>query len=287
MPQWRSLRQAAGGGGERRLVDHLDRVDDHGCGLDLVDQVQDLRQVRQGGHLHGAAVETESACPQTDLVGGFLAADVEGFVAGRAEAHRDLKHQGAFADAGIPRQQDTAGWHQSAAQDTVELVKATAQSCDFGRRNVCKGDRKRFFIAQAGPADFDAANDGLFDERVPLAAGHALAGPLGADGAALLADELTFLFGHCGNILSRRIWPAKDWNRLAAGPARGDANPLSGLHKKQKPARDASPSWLLLPANRLSLDGQSGRRDYWPNSCWTRAAISTLPPPRPRTAIRT
>ena len=142
-----------------------------------------------GRELDRRVGEAEPLGAQPHLRDGFLAGDVDGAVAGARERRRGLDQQRRFADAGIARHQQHRAAHEAAAGDAVEFGDAGGQA-----RRVLRlaGERlereQRGPCAARGPGRRGGAGAFLGD-RVPLAAGVALALPAAVGGAAVLADE--------------------------------------------------------------------------------------------------
>ena len=106
-----------------------------------------------------------------------------------------LQQQSRFADAGIARHQQHRAAHEAAAGDAVEFGDARGQA-----RGVMRLAGERLEREQAALAGFAPRPGGRFGaflgERVPLAAGLALALPARRRRPAVLADEAQIALGH-------------------------------------------------------------------------------------------
>jgi hypothetical protein len=175
----------------------LDAVDDDERGVALLLEAGgDVAQRGGGGEGERGLLEAEAGRAQPHLLHRFLAADVEGAAAGGGNAGGGLQQYGRFADAGVAADQHGRGRHQAAAEHAVELRQA-------GR------DARRRRRAALQPHELDAAatgglggdtraargGRGFLLQRVPGAAGIALALPLRRGGAAFLADILRAILG--------------------------------------------------------------------------------------------
>ena len=99
------LRDAAGRRRERFRVDGLDRVDDDDLRRRRVDRGDDRLELHFGQQLDRRVDESETLRAQRDLLGGFLAGDVQRPVRG-AQRRTRLQQQRRLADAGIAAEQD-------------------------------------------------------------------------------------------------------------------------------------------------------------------------------------
>ena len=108
-----------------------------------------------------------------------------------------LEQQCRFADAGIARHQQHRAAHEAAAGDAVEFGDAAGQP---RRLMGLAGQRlEREQAALAGLAAGTGRPLGAFlGQRIPLAAGLALALPARRGRTAVLADEAEIAFGHEG-----------------------------------------------------------------------------------------
>src|SRR5713101_2093577 len=129
-------------------------------------------------------------------------------MAGPRQEAGGLRQKRRFADAGIAADQKDRAPDKTAAGDAIELCHA--------------GGEARGLVALAGqcfqreqPALASGADRGrhrgragvLFDQRVPLVAGFALALPAAIRRAAVLADEGKRGLGHWGESLFRVVAP--------------------------------------------------------------------------------
>ena len=93
-----------------------------------------------------AGVVAEAVGAQADLLGGFLAGDVQRRHAGLLEARRALQQQGRFADPGLAPHQDDGARHDPAAEHEVEFGEARApprrrRATDVGQSHGRTGRR--------------------------------------------------------------------------------------------------------------------------------------------------
>lgn len=109
------------------------------------------------------------------------------------ERRRRLGQQRRLANARVTAHQERGAAHEAAAGCTVEFADAgddARRVLDLARQ---AGQRHGASLARALQrlrAGADAAGRAFLDQRVPLAAGIAFAGPALMDRAAALADEL-------------------------------------------------------------------------------------------------
>ena len=151
----------------------------------------------------GASADAEPLRAQPDLRDRLFARDIDDAVALAGERRGRLHQQRRLADAGIAADQQRRAAHEAAAGGAVELGDAGGDArrvLDVARQ---RGQRHRPALARRAqcrrPAA-DAAGRAFLDQRVPLAAGVALAGPARVHGAAVLADELDAGFSHWANL---------------------------------------------------------------------------------------
>src|SRR5690606_34034031 len=115
------------------------------------------------------------------------------------ERRRCLCQKRGFADTGIAADQKRGTTHETAAGNAVKLADAgnDARRILYVAGERGEGDGASLALGQhgAGPGA-DAAIGAFLDERVPLAAGVALACPARMDRAAILANELNARLGH-------------------------------------------------------------------------------------------
>src|SRR5687768_15533502 len=97
------------------------------------------------------------------------------------QARRDLQQQRGLADAGLSADEHHAAGHDSAAEREVELREAGFPARRFRADYIGKTLRRRgrSLVPTRRPASGDGrwTFDDFLDERVPLAAVVALAGP--------------------------------------------------------------------------------------------------------------
>ena len=82
-------------------------------------------------HFELPAAQFQPARAQCQLLGGFLAADIQRR-AGSADGGETLQQQSGFADAGVAAEQHGRAAYQPAAQHAVEFGAAAGQPADFG-----------------------------------------------------------------------------------------------------------------------------------------------------------
>ena len=128
----------------------------------------------------GALRQAEALGAQAHLGGGLLAREVDRAAAGVGEGGGDLQQQRRFADAGLAADQQGGARHDAAAGDAVELGQAGRDARDpcsaaLGQRL----ERHRAALGRLAPgrSPAAAAASASSSMRVPLAAGHAFAGP--------------------------------------------------------------------------------------------------------------
>ncbi len=150
------------------------------------------------GQLHRSVCKTEPLGAQPHLRHGLFAGYVDHAMAGAGHQAGGLRQQRRFADAGIAADQKHRAANKSAAGDAIELRHAGGQA-----RSVLRLAGQRFQLerpALALRADRDRhrgrAGRVLLAQRIPLAAGIALALPAVIRRAAVLADEGEGGFGH-------------------------------------------------------------------------------------------
>ncbi len=145
---------------------------------------------------------------QAHLGDRFLAGDIDGAVAVARHSGGRLQQHGRFADAGVAGHQQHRAAHQAAAGDAIEFGDAGGQA-----RSLMRLAGERLEREQAALAGFAAGTGGTFGaflgERVPLAAGFALALPAAEGGAAVLADEAEAALGHEGIAAETMAWSLK------------------------------------------------------------------------------
>ena len=154
--------------------------------------------------MHRRVGKSQPFGAQPHLRHGFFAGDIDGAVAGASQHAGRLRQKRRFADAGIAADQKHRAAHKSAAGDAVEFGHAGRKA--RGVLAFAGQALQRKLPALALGADRDrhrgGAGDILLDQRVPFAAGIALALPAIIRRAAVLADEGKCVFGHGG-----LVWP--------------------------------------------------------------------------------
>src|SRR5262249_9202387 len=123
----------------------------------------------------------------------LLARNVNRAVAAARKRGRNLDQQRRLADAGVAAEQEHGAAHESAAGDAIELCQSRGEPWRLAVRPGQRLRRKETALAWH-PALWRSGI--LFGNRVPLAAGVALALPAAVGGAAVLADEARFATGH-------------------------------------------------------------------------------------------
>ena len=90
--------------------------------------------VRQHEELAGRveAPAEQTLCPQTRLVGGLLAGDIEDAFAVPGERRRRLEKERRLPDAGISAEQRDRARNEAPAKHAVELADTAGQSLDRG-----------------------------------------------------------------------------------------------------------------------------------------------------------
>ena len=149
----------------------------------------------------GALVSDRRSARMPDLGDRLLAGNIDDRPAGIGERAGDLKQQRRLADAGIAADEQRRAAHEAAAGDPVELGDARLHARGLVAAAGKQGERHRAALAElAGRrAGGNAAAGAFRDQRVPLAAGVALALPAGGNVAATLADEGDFRAGGEGS----------------------------------------------------------------------------------------
>src|SRR5881397_283024 len=102
----------------------------------------------------------------------------------------DLDQECRLADAGVAAEQQHRAAHEAAAGDAVELGDATGEPRRLVRFARERLERERTALARRAAGLLRARGGGvLLGDRIPLAAGVALALPAAIGGAAVLADK--------------------------------------------------------------------------------------------------
>ncbi len=191
------LRHRAGRRTEGVGIHGLDRIDDGDFRLVLGQRAEDFFQLDFGLQLQVARIDRQPLGAQGDLGAGFLAADIQHFFQPRQIGQR-LQQQGRLADARVAADQHHAAGHQAAAQHAVEFLDAGAEARHVDRLDVGQRHHRRALrqaLMRGRKAIAGRLDDG-FDQRIPLAAGRALASPFVADAAAFGAGVVGFWFSH-------------------------------------------------------------------------------------------
>ena len=194
----------------------------------------------------GAPATPRRCARSLHLRNGFFARDVDDTISFCGERRRRLHQKRRLADAGIAADEDCRAAHEAAAGCTVEFgyaARNTRRVLDLARQ--C-GERNRSALAwraQALRPAADAAGRAFLDQRVPLAAGFALAAPARGDVAAGLADELDAGFSHyltlplAGRVGERALHgkatkPGWGSRRIRAQPSRPPPGPAGHPPRK-------------------------------------------------------
>ena len=194
------LRHRARRRGQLLRIHRLDGVDHRDGRLVRRQRGEDFFQLDLGQHLHLRAVQPQAPCTQCDLGAAFLARHVEGFLAGALQRIERLQQQRGLADTGIAADQHHAAFDDATAQHAVQFVLAGRRAVhvggfDVGQRGDLRGLRQggKAVLGRGGTLGHG------FDQRVPGIAVRALAQPLGAGAAALVAGVDGFVLGHGPN----------------------------------------------------------------------------------------
>jgi len=121
------LHHRAGGPLQRVRPQRLDGVDHHQIGLEQLQPVEDLAQVRLCGEFHRRVCEPEPAGAILHLGLRFFARHVGDPRAAARQPGRCLQQQGGFADARIPADQQRRGRHHAAAAHPIQFADAGSQ----------------------------------------------------------------------------------------------------------------------------------------------------------------
>src|SRR5437016_1108437 len=108
---------------ERLGVNGLDRVDHDNVRSLGANRADDSLELDFGQKLDGRIDQPEALRAQRDLIGGFLAGDVQS-PARNANRGHGLQQQRRLADAGIASEQDHATGNKATAKDPVEFLDA-------------------------------------------------------------------------------------------------------------------------------------------------------------------
>ena len=189
-----NLADCAGGALDHVAVHRLDRIDDEEIGRVVAQGGEDVAYAGGGGELDRRLAQPEAQRAQPDLVGRFLARDVDRVLAIDGEIGRDLQQQRRLADARIAPDQRGGGGHDPAAQRAVEFGDAGRHA--LGQRDL--GVEPHHFdlrpaalqVMLLGEGGDDAR--GILDQRIPVPAIPALPLPARRDRPAGLT-HITFL----------------------------------------------------------------------------------------------
>ena len=197
------------------------------------DDVLDQRLRRQ---LHRRAGEAEPRRPQPHLFGRFLARDIDDATAAPRQRGAGLDQQRRLADARFAADQCGRAGDEAAAGDPVEFADA-GDDARLRRGGAGKVLEREGAPGRAAPrrSAADAERRRLFDDRVPLAAGVALALPALGDRAAVLADIGRAQPGHAGLVaesgplVERPAVAHAQWPRTAPLGARSASQTVMAL----------------------------------------------------------
>ena len=198
------LRHAAGGAGELVGIHRLDGVDHAHRRLRGFDGGEDFFQLNFRQHVHLAAFQPQAARAQRHLRAAFLAGDVQRGQTQALQRIERLQQQRGFANARIAPNQHHAAFHHATAEHTVEFSQAGGRArylrgLDGGQRlhGLRLGQASVLAAAGAQAVFAGAGHFGHgFHQGVPSATAGALAQPARAGGAAFVAGEKGFVFGH-------------------------------------------------------------------------------------------
>ena len=193
----------------------------------------------------GASASPRRRGAKAHLRGRFLAGDIDDPRAGSRHGGAGLDQKRRLADARLAADQRRRPGHEAAASDPVEFGDPGGDP-----RLGLRGARQ--ILEREGPArraaprrsPADAERRGFLDDRVPLAAGFALALPALRDRPAILADIGRAKLGHGPEVaaLSR---PVEDLNSRC--PLRRAAQPGCSLRLRQYVPFLAGTRWAYIP----------------------------------------
>ena len=193
------------GDGAGRRIGHvrpqrLNRIEDHQVRpLAISDCRQDVLDIGLGGELDRRVGNAEPLRAQPDLGDRLFARDIDDPVAFCRECGGRLGKQRRLADAGIAADQKGRATHEAAAGGAVKFTDAgddARRILDVARQRGQHHGAALAGVACVGRTRADAARRAFLDQRIPLAAGIALAGPALMHRSAILTDELDARFGH-------------------------------------------------------------------------------------------
>ena len=195
------LRDAARRRVDRVGIDRLDRVDDDQIGSLLVDLAQDVLHVRLAVYVALVVADAEPLRPHLDLLGRFLARNVQRFQA--VCAQRDLQAQRRFADAQLAAQQDHRAPDQSPAEHPVHLGAGEVEPPLLALLYFpdALGFRPGPVACQSGYGRGVLAGDHFLREGVPRPARRTVPEPFRSLESALLAEICLFDFGHVVSVV--------------------------------------------------------------------------------------
>ena len=153
-----------------------------------------------GGQLHRRVGEAQTLGAQPHLRHRFLAGDIDRAMAGPRHQAGSLRQQRRFADAGIAADQQHRAAHETAAGDAIEFGHPGGQAGGIVALAGQAFQREQPALAFGADRDRHRGRAGgvFLDQRIPLAAGLALALPAVIRRAAVLADKGERGFGHGG-----------------------------------------------------------------------------------------
>ena len=164
--------------------------------LALAQRRDDVLDRGFGRELDRRLGKAEPLGAQPHLRDRFLARDVDRAVAGLRERGGGLDQQRRFADAGIAADQQHRAAHEAAAGDAVEFGHAGGQARRVMGLAGERLEREHAALARRAAGTGAVGRGAFLGDRVPLAAGVALALPAAVDRAAVLADEGGGVLGH-------------------------------------------------------------------------------------------
>ena len=184
------LRDGAGCGFERRRPDRLDGIDGDDAGrFAAVERGENVLDTGRRAQRHRRLADAHARRAEAHLRHRLFAGDVDRMAARCRVGRQRLQDQRRFADTRIAAHEQRRARHESAARHAIEFGNAG----DAARRRFVFGFQvfKREGTSARGPAATCASGKPrtFFGDRIPAAAGLALAGPFGVRGAAGLADE--------------------------------------------------------------------------------------------------
>src|SRR4029453_4729289 len=136
---------------------------------------------------------------QSHLRYRFLARNVNRAMAAAGERGRDLDQQRRLADAGIAAEQQYRAAHKTAAGHAIEFGEPRRKARRVVSRAPERFERKEPPLAWGASGQLYGGT--LLGDRIPFAAGVALALPAAIGRPAVLADEVRFATGHDAALL--------------------------------------------------------------------------------------